>query len=89
MNAKRVKAIRRAIIPGREHTGTSRGRFEKGTTLYAAQENRKKYSLEFPLDKRGGWSDDFIWFTGTVRLEPTCPRAMVKQYKEIARRGKL
>lgn len=91
MNAKRAKAIRNAILPGREETGMSRGAFLRTLTQYT-ESNVRKYVLEYPPEKEEQWDgtiklvepEPFEYIKSTVRLDENCPRGLYKKFKRIA-----
>jgi hypothetical protein len=80
MNAKKLKLLRRSMLPGREETGISRGAFLRALTQYT-EDKVKKFVLQFPLDEEGNEVEDFEWHTSTKVLDPNCPRGLYKNLK--------
>jgi len=80
MNEKRAKRLRKALLPGREDTGMSRGAFMRGVKDYT-DTNVKGFVLEFPEVEPGQGRPEFRWTTQTTRLTDDSPRAMYKRFK--------
>jgi hypothetical protein len=96
MNEKRAKAIRQAIIPGREVTGTSRGDFLRGTTKYEHKVGKRFIVERFKVMGKGQYLEERednatyeerTFDTYTRTLQEDCPRGMVQKFKRLAKNG--
>ena len=80
MNAKKAKALRRALIPGKEDTGLSRGDFMRGVKQYT-DTNVKGFVMELP-GAEPGTTAEFRHSTQTTKLTEDSPRSMYKRFKK-------
>jgi hypothetical protein len=81
MNEKKVKLLRKHLCPPRSETGMSRGAFMRLLTRYERKVHRR-FMVEWPLQKLFGLLEIDIY---TQTLNKDCPRALVKQFKELHR----
>jgi hypothetical protein len=81
MNEKKVKALRKALCPPKSETGMSRGAFMRLLTRYE-QKIYRRSSHWWPLAELFG---PFVVDYYTQTLNKDCPRALVKQFKELHR----
>ena len=84
MNAKKAKKLRKALLPGKEDTGMSRGQFMREVKDYA-NTNVKRFVMEFP-GAEPGTTAEFRHTTQTTQLTKDAPRAMYKRFKKELKR---
>jgi hypothetical protein len=78
MRGKKAKAIRRALVPGRDKTGMSRGTFVRLLTQYE-RVVRKRVLVQWPLQVLFG-PIPVDYYTQTLNKD--CPRAKIQDFKK-------